>query len=198
MVPGHGAHDYVTTMRGAALSAGPVRLIRVSAVDCADNEIVEVSGLRRGAVTDPPLYDAERRIAVGYDSANGVVQAFRFEERLVPLWRLELGHAAHMVFFPDTGELVMHHFRAGRFARTRLAWELGKATAGLAGSAAVRRAMAGRTADEDVVLDIETGARARSLPGPEHVPVRPVPGPRLRARPVLVHVLNPGQNRGRA
>ncbi len=162
----NGAHDYVTTMRGAALSTGPVRLIRVSTSDCADHEIVEVSGLSRGAVTDPPLYDAERKIAVGYDSANGVVQAFRFDGRLMPLWRLELDHAAHMVFFQATGELVMHHFRSGRFARTQLARRPGRATAGLARSAAVRRAMASRTADEVVVLDIETGAERARCPVP--------------------------------
>jgi hypothetical protein len=117
-------------------------------------------------VTDPPLYDAERRIAVAYDSANGVVQAFRFQERLIPLWRLELDHAAHMLFFPATGELVMHHFRSGRFARTRPARALGRASAPLAGSAAVRRAMARRTADEVVVLDIETGAERARCPVP--------------------------------
>jgi hypothetical protein len=157
---------YVTTMRGAALGTGSVRLIRVSAADCSDHEIVEVSRLSRGAVTDPPLYDAERRIAVGYDSANGVVQAFRFEKRLLPLWRRELDHAAHMVFFPASGELVMHHFRSGRFARTGLARTLGRASAGLARSAAVRRAMASRTADEVVVLDIETGAERARCPVP--------------------------------
>lgn len=162
----NGAHDYGTTMRGAGVSSGPVRLIRVSAADCADTEAVDVSGLGRGAVTDPPLYDPARRIAVGYDSANGVVQAFRYEDTLVPLWRAELDHAAHMVFFPSTGELVMHHFRCPRFARTALARRVGRATAGLMQSSSVRRALARRSADEVVVLDIESGSERARCPVP--------------------------------
>jgi hypothetical protein len=174
----NGAHDYATTMRGAARSSGPVRLIRVSAADCADAEMVEVSGLSHGAVTDPALYSAGRRIAVGYDSANGVVQAFRFADRLVPLWRAELDHAAHMVMFPATGEIVLHHFRCPRFARTALARRIGPAAAGLVRSAAVREALARGSADEVVVLDIETGAeRARcAVPSMFQSVLFPAPG----------------------
>jgi hypothetical protein len=174
----NGAHDYGTTMRGAGVSAGPVRLIRVSASDCADTEVVEICGLGRGAVTDPPLYDPARRIAVGYDSANGVVQAFRYEDRLAPLWRAELDHAAHMVLFPVTGELVMHHFRCPRFARTAVARRLGRATSGLLQSPSVRGALARRSADEVVVLDIETGSeRARcAVPSMFQSVLFPAPG----------------------
>src|SRR5205085_1381743 len=69
----NGAHDFVTTMRGAGVAPGPVHLIRASLADCEDRESVEVCGAARGAVTDPPLYDERRRIAIGYDSANGVI-----------------------------------------------------------------------------------------------------------------------------
>src|SRR5581483_1626524 len=106
----NGAHDYTTTMRGAGVAPGPVRLMRVSLRNHQDRETVEVCGLPRGTVTDPPLYDEARRIAVAYDSGNGIVQAFRYGDRLEPLWQRQLAHAAHMVEFPGSGELVLQDF----------------------------------------------------------------------------------------
>ena len=162
----NGAHDYATTMRGAARSAGPVRLIRVAVADAGDADIVEVSGLPRGAVTNPPLYDAERRIAVAYDSSNGIVQAFRLsaDTRLVPLWRRELSHAGHMIHYAESGELVLHDHRGPAIARTRVARALANRSSRPANSPATRRALTRQSADEVVVVDIETGverARAR-------------------------------------
>lgn len=160
----NGQHAYTTTMRGAARCAAPVRLLRVSLSDAGDREAVEVCGLPRGAVTDPPLYDERRRIAIAYDSANGVVQAFRFRAALEPLWRRDLNHAAHMLHFPDTGELVVHDFHGPAFARTRAGRILGRAAAPLVRSARAREALSRGSGDAVVVLDIETGeerARAR-------------------------------------
>ena len=44
----NGAHDYVTTMRGAGRARGAVRLVRASLADSADREAVEVCGRRAG------------------------------------------------------------------------------------------------------------------------------------------------------
>ena len=85
-------------------------------------------------MANPPAVDAVRRIAVGYDSSNGVVAAFGFDEVGVtsPLWQREMNHACHPVLFADTGELVLCDHDAARGA------------------------------DQLVVLDIATGAeRAR-------------------------------------
>jgi hypothetical protein len=174
----NGAHDYSTTMHGAGRSPGPVHLIRVSLRDANDREVVEICGTPRGAVTDPPLYDAARRIAVAYDSANGVVQAFRFDGSLRPLWQRRLEHAAHMILFPDSGELVLHDFHGPRLARTRVARVAGRRSAGLARSAAVRRALARTAGDDVVVVDIATGrerARAR-VPSMFQSVLFPAPG----------------------
>jgi hypothetical protein len=162
----NGAHAYSTTMRGAGLAAGPIRLLRVSTSDSADVETVEVSGTACGTATNPPVYDPERRIAVAYDSGNGVVQAFSFDGRLRPLWRAELDHAAHMILFPATGELVLHHHRGPRLAQTNLGRRLGQASSGLARSPRVREALAGRAADEVVIVDIETGQEKARCPVP--------------------------------
>ena len=160
----NGDHDFSTTMRGAGRSPGPVHLHRVSLADVDDHEAVAVCGIARGAVTDPPLYDPERKVAVAYDSANGVVQAYRFDGSLQPLWRRELDHAAHMILFPETGELVLHDFCGPAFGRTRLARAAGRRSSGLARWATFRRAIARTSGDDVVVVDIENGverARAR-------------------------------------
>jgi hypothetical protein len=155
----NGAHDYATTMRGAGRASGAVHLIRVSLQDPSDRELVEVCEAPYGTVTDPPLYDATRRIAIAYDSGNGVVQAFRFRTSLEPLWRREFSHAAHMVQFPDTGELVVHDFHGPALARTRVGRGIARRAAPLAASGALRRAAARRAGDEVVVVDIESGAQ---------------------------------------
>jgi hypothetical protein len=159
----NGEHRYSTTMLGAGVAPGPVHLVRISLADPRDVESVEVCGSPRGAVTDPPLYDPARRIAVAYDSANGVVAAFRFGERLEPLWRRPLAHAAHMIRYPGSGEIVLHDWSGPRWARTRLAHSLGARTGWVPRVGAVRAAAARRWGDDVVVLDIETGAeRARA------------------------------------
>jgi hypothetical protein len=174
----NGAHRYSTTMRGAGAATGPVHLIRVSLADAGDYGATEVSGASRGAVTNPPLYDPTRRIAIAYDSGNGVVQAFTFGDRLEPLWRRQLNHAGHMIQFPDTGELVVHDFRGPRLARTRLAGAVAQRATPVARSSRVRRAAARRSGDDVVVLDIETGverARAR-VPSMFQSVLFPAPG----------------------
>ena len=153
----NGEHDYSTTMLGAGRARGAVRLHRIAVDDPDDREAVPVCGRPRGAVTDPPLYDARRHIALGYDSANGVVAAFRHGDTLQPLWQRELAHAAHMILFEDSGEVVLHHHRAPAFARSRLSRALGRRSSAPAQSAAVRRVLGRRSADEVVVLDVETG-----------------------------------------
>jgi hypothetical protein len=174
----NGDHDFVTTMRGAGVAPGPVHLLRMSLDDPLDVERVPVCGLPRGAVTDPPLYDEERRIAVAYDSANGVVQAFRFDDRLEALWRRELDHAAHMLFFPDSGELVLHDFRGPAIHRTRAGRVLGRGASRLLRSDLFRSHAARLSRDEVVVVDIETGEeRARAaVPTLMQSVVFPAPG----------------------
>jgi hypothetical protein len=124
------------------------------------------------------VYDPKRRIAVGYDSGNGVVQAFRFDSELRPLWRAPLAHAAHMILFEDTGELIVHDFRGPRFARTRAARVAARRSSAPARSRAVRQALARVSTDQVIVLDIETGAeRARAeVPSMFQSVLFPAPG----------------------
>jgi hypothetical protein len=174
----NGAHEFVTTMRGAGVAPGPVHLVRVALEDSGDHEIVEVCGLPRGAVTDPPLYDEARGIAVAYDSANGVVQAFRFDGALRPLWRRELSHAAHMILFGESGELVLHDYVGPAWQRTRAGRAIGRRFTAPLHRRGLRRALTRLSRDEVVVVDIETGeARGRApVPTLMQSVVFPAPG----------------------
>jgi hypothetical protein len=174
----NGAHDFVTTMRGAGVAPGAMHLHRISLSDAGDRESVVVSGVARGAVTNPPLYDASRRIAVAYDSANGVVQAFRFDGELRPLWRRSLSHAAHMILQPATGELVLDDFHGPAVGRTRFGRSLSRRATGFIRRPALRRLARIGSHDDVVVVDIETGEeRGRAaVPSLMQSVVFPAPG----------------------
>ena len=132
----NGLHRYRITMRGAGVRQTPNRLLRVSLEDATDHAALEVSGLRGGSITNPPLVDVQRRIVVGFDSANSVLCAWRIQDdqSLAPLWRkAPFGAASHLLLYPSSGELVVNDYR--------------------------------RLGEEVAVLDIETGqerARVRS------------------------------------
>jgi hypothetical protein len=175
----NGDHDYVTTMLGAGTARGPVHLVRVSLSDAGDHELVPVCDAPGGSITNPPLFDPQRQVAVAYDSANGVLAAFRFQGgRLEPLWQRPYASAGHLLLFPETGELVAYDFHAPPGARTRLARSAGKRGARLVLSQRLRR-MAARLAHEDVlVLDVGTGVeRGRaSVPSLFQSVLFPCPG----------------------
>lgn len=111
----NGAHRYRWRMAGAGVARTANRLVRVSLDAAQDARAVEVCGLAGGSITNPPLVDAARQIVVGYDSANAVLQAWRFDtaaRTLAPLWRkAPFGCASHMLLYPDTGELVVNDHR---------------------------------------------------------------------------------------
>ena len=110
----NGEHTFAGSMLGQGVAAGPVHLVRVGIADAADHELVEVSGRAAGAVTNPPVYDPARRIAVGYDSANGVLAAFDFDGGLRLRWRRVLATAGHLLLYADAGVVMAYdHTAAG-------------------------------------------------------------------------------------
>jgi hypothetical protein len=111
----NGKHNYRIRMIGAGVSPTANRLIRVALNDASKQEILPISGLAGGSVTNPPLYDFERHIVVAYDSANRYLRAWRFNPQsheLTALWEKHaFGCASHMISYPDTGELVVNDYR---------------------------------------------------------------------------------------
>lgn len=112
---GRGSEGYAGSLRGCGTSESPLHLVRV-ALDTGAVRLTEVSGLPGGIVANPPAVDPSRRIVVAYDSGNGVVAAFRYDEHgeAAPLWRAELDHGGHPITMPDTGEVVLGHHDAER------------------------------------------------------------------------------------
>lgn len=153
----NGDHRYGGTMRGAGVAGGAVHLIRVPIGDGATgaHESVAISGLAGGAITNPPLFDETRRLAVAFDSANGWLTAWRLVEgdsaaadgRCLELsWETPISVASHMLLYPESGELVVNDH--------------------------------GSEGDDVVILDIETGdelARAATT-SPIQSVVFPAPG----------------------
>jgi hypothetical protein len=111
----NGHHRYRINMEGAGVSRTANRLLRVSLTDSSDHAAWEVSGLPGGSITNPPLVDVQRRIVLGYDSANRFLRAWRFGDAikdLQPLWRkANFGVASHMVLFPERGQVVVNDYR---------------------------------------------------------------------------------------
>jgi len=161
-----GAHDYAGTMLGAGLAKRSIRLYRVSLADSRDRDSVEISGLASGACTNPPVYDPVRRIAVAYDSGNGVIAAWRHTESgaLEPLWKRRLATAGHLIRFADTGTLMAYDFRAPAFYRTRMFRALSRWLAPLATRPAMRQRLA--STEDVVLLDLATGEELARAPIP--------------------------------
>jgi hypothetical protein len=145
---GRGTEAYAGSLRGCGTSGSPLHLVRVDLATGAAT-LTEVSGLPGGIVANPPALDPSRRLVVAYDSGNGVVVGFGYDEagETEVRWRTELDHGGHPIVHPDTGEVVLGHHDP----------ELG---------------------EHVVVLDLETGAeRGRVATGsPVQSVVFPAPG----------------------
>lgn len=114
---GAGAENYAGTLRGRGSSTHPLSLIRVD-LSTAAVTLTEVCGLPGGLVANPPLVDEVRRIALAYDSGNGVLAAFDIaaDGSTTPRWRTEQDHASHLLSDPESGLVLTAHHDADRFA----------------------------------------------------------------------------------
>jgi hypothetical protein len=105
--------------RGSAfrgLASSPQKLIRVALEDGSDVRICAPFGVPRGSIFSPPAYDPIRRIAIAFDTGNGLLGGIRYHEdgRFEPLWRRSCRISVQMVLFLDTGEIAVNDFRDGR------------------------------------------------------------------------------------
>jgi hypothetical protein len=114
---GEGTDRYDGAFTGLGLSEAPLHIVRVDLATAAVS-LTEVCGRPGGLIANPPLVDEDRRIVVGFDSGNGVLAAFDLaaDGSLTPRWSHEQNHAAHLLLFPATGELVSAHHDRARMA----------------------------------------------------------------------------------
>lgn len=176
----NGRCDPDRSVLGSGLDAGPVRLWWARHDDGRARS-VEISGLPYGTQTNPPGWDPEGRIVVGYDAGNAVLRAWRMEgDELEPLWRRDgFAHAGHLIVHPDTRELVAMDFRDSELLRRpplRRALRPLLQVVGWAGGADGAALAAGH--DELVVLDLDSGEeRGRvAVPSPTQGFLFPAPG----------------------
>lgn len=114
----NGQHNYRISMVGAGQHPAPNRLIRISLTNSDSFQSWPVSGVPHGSMTNPPLIDVNRRIVVGFDSANRHLKAWRIVSKpntadveLAELWHLSpWGAASHMMLFPTTGDLCVNDY----------------------------------------------------------------------------------------
>jgi hypothetical protein len=108
---GEGASGFGPSFRGKGVSTAPLHLVRVP-LQGGPPQFLEICDKPGGIVANPPGIDATRHIAVGYDSGNGVVTAWRYDAPGGPkrLWQREQHQAGHMIVFPDTSELLSYDY----------------------------------------------------------------------------------------
>ncbi|MEZ5142654.1 MAG: hypothetical protein R2726_09085 [Acidimicrobiales bacterium] len=113
---GAGTEGFGPSLRGKGVATAPLCLWRVTPGSDGGRPIVdrfEVCGEPGGVIANPPAVDPTRRLALGYDSGNGVVTAWRYGaagEGGERLWSRRLDQAGHPLLFPDTGEVVLGDF----------------------------------------------------------------------------------------
>ena len=108
---GAGTERYTGTLRHLGLGRTPSNLVHIHMVT-GEVTMTEICGLPGGIVANPPVIDPVRRVAVAYDSGNGVVTGYRIDPRGVTgvLWQRQINHAAHPLRYPTSGELVLCDF----------------------------------------------------------------------------------------
>lgn len=108
---GEGTQLFTGSFRGVGISTAPLHLVRVDKQSGLVT-LSEICGLPNGIVANPPVVDAKRQIVVGFDSGNGIISGFDYDEDSVTLrWSHEQNHACHMLLIPETGQIITADFR---------------------------------------------------------------------------------------
>jgi hypothetical protein len=103
---GEGTQLFMGSFRGVGISSAPLHLVRVNK-KTAQITLTEICGLPDGIIANPPVVDTQRQIVVGFDSGNGVISGFDYDEDSVtPRWSRQQNHACHMLLLPEAGQIV--------------------------------------------------------------------------------------------
>jgi hypothetical protein len=92
----------------------PLRLWRFSLADGASTEAFMPDERPGGWCIAPPVFVPEHGIAVGFDSGNGMMAAWRGEGGAFrPIWRRPVRNFWQPLVYPDTAELLVDDVREG-------------------------------------------------------------------------------------
>ncbi|MDP4642370.1 MAG: hypothetical protein NWS59_04765 [Ilumatobacteraceae bacterium] len=107
---GESTHKFAGTLRGVGTATAPLHLVRVNLAS-GRVSLHEICGLAGGVVANPPLVDEQRQMVIGFDSGNGVLAGFSYDETKVrKVWSVEQNHGSHMLLYPESGEFVSAHY----------------------------------------------------------------------------------------
>ncbi len=176
----NGRNRVDTTMLGSGTEPDPMRLWWARRDDGSIRS-TEISGLPYGTESNPPAWDPKRGVVVAYDSGNAVVRAWQLAgNQMEPLWRRDdIAHAAHLIVYPDTREVVVGDYKGAKLLRNRAIRPLMRAAGPLLGrSRAAQRASLAISRDSLVVLDLDTGAEKGrvEVPSPSQAFLFSAPG----------------------
>jgi len=105
---GEGTSMFGPSFSGKGQATDPLHLVRID-LEHPDRDatLTEVCGLAGGIIANPPLISSSRKIAMGYDSGNGMLAAWSYSDDstadLVPLWTRHQHHAGHMLLDEPNG-----------------------------------------------------------------------------------------------
>lgn len=117
---GAGTESFGGCFAGKTASSAPLHLVRTSWPPEGDEAaLFEITGEPGGIVANPPIIagHGDHGIAVGYDSGHGAMRAWRWyanSTEVEPLWQRAQNHAAHSIYFTDTGELMTFDYDTER------------------------------------------------------------------------------------
>lgn len=108
---GEGTQLFTGTFRGVGISSAPLHLVRVNKKS-GKVTLAEICGLPNGIIANPPVVDTKRQIVVGFDSGNGVISGFDYDEdSITRRWSREQNHACHMLLSPEAGQIITADYR---------------------------------------------------------------------------------------
>lgn len=108
---GEGTQLFTGSFRGVGISPAPLHLVRVDK-STGHVTLTEICGLPNGIIANPPVVDTKRQIVVGFDSGNGVMSGFDYDEDSVTLrWTRQQNHACHMLLSPESGQIITADYR---------------------------------------------------------------------------------------
>ncbi|CAB4875699.1 unannotated protein [freshwater metagenome] len=107
---GAGSETFDGSLLEKGIATAPQQIVRVH-LDSYEVEKYEVNNASGGIVANPPAVDTNQKIVVGYDSAAGVVRAYRYAATGgTLLWQIKLNHACHPLVFPESDLVMLNDF----------------------------------------------------------------------------------------
>ena len=97
------------------LASSPQKLIRIDLADPDKTATLVPFGLPHGSIFSPPAFDPVRKVAIAFDTGNGRLGAFRYNDdgSFEELWKRSCRISMQMVLFLDTGEVAVNDFQRG-------------------------------------------------------------------------------------